>query len=340
MQSIGVQNGSVIKLLFVVVIWIAVSSGCAHHFALPDEQQLAVYTVDSSVDTPDSPFGHKVPVILTYGYADRFNRIGHPTAESRHGENAGIWIDTSHPTVYLMQRDFTTAKATYTNLIYRIHFPKVPYSLIPFNLTAGDNVGVLVVITLNQNHQPLLVTTVGTCGCYKAFVPTDFLPDDDLPERWPPAQTQDIYGEILPTRLVYKGIENPILLVHIRPEVHRVMDIEVVASANLHSERYFRIPLAAAPMDALQRLPMDDGGTTSFYYDKGWLKGHVKGSIKPFEMLFMSLISLDLFVGSDKVYADPAQWDNPFYTSLKPWRRDDSDMWEFARFLNYWGWRL
>jgi hypothetical protein len=70
------------------------------------------------------------------------------------------------------------------------------------------------------------------------------------------------------------------------------------------------------------------------------LKGHVKGAVKPFESLFMSLISLDFFVGMDKTYADPAQTGNPFYTSLKPWRRTDSNMWDFARFLSYWGWNL
>jgi hypothetical protein len=38
----------------------------------------------------------------------------------------------------------------------------------------------------------------------------------------------------------------------------------------------------------------------------------------------MTLISLDLFMSTDKAYADFAQTDNPFYTSLKPWRREDS----------------
>ncbi len=31
---------------------------------------------------------------------------------------------------------------------------------------------------------------------------------------------------------------------------------------------------------------------------------------------------------------------NPFYTSLKPWNRKASDMWNFAHFLQFWGWRL
>jgi hypothetical protein len=93
------------------------------------------------------------------------------------------------------------------------------------------------------------------------------------------------------------------------------------------------------PMNALTQLP-SNSGTTSFFHDDGVLKGHVKGSVKPLETLFMSLISLDLFVGTDKVYSDPEISGNRFYTSLKPWRREDSDMWDFARFLEYWGWRL
>jgi len=31
---------------------------------------------------------------------------------------------------------------------------------------------------------------------------------------------------------------------------------------------------------------------------------------------------------------------NHLYTSLKPWNRTESDMWNFARFLEFWGWRL
>jgi hypothetical protein len=97
--------------------------------------------------------------------------------------------------------------------------------------------------------------------------------------------------------------------------------------------------MAVAPMEALNRIA-EDGSTTSFYHESGLLKGHVKDALKPMEMLFLSWLSLDLFVGMDKAYADPAVTGNPFYTSLKPWRRSDSNMWDFARFLHYWGWRL
>ena len=117
------------------------------------------------------------------------------------------------------------------------------------------------------------------------------------------------------------------------------MNLEVRDPRDLYADPFRLIPMKVAAMDQLERLPVDDG-TASFYYDEGVLKGHVKGSVKPWETLFMSLISLDLFVGTDKAYADTAVTGNPFYTSLKPWRREDSNMWDFARFLDYWGWRL
>ena len=65
-------------------------------------------------------------------------------------------------------------------------------------------------------------------------------------------------------------------------------------------------------------------------------KDHSQAFRKP----AFKLDRLDPFVGSDKIYADPQEWDIRFYTSLKFWRRDDSNMWYFGRFLRYWGWRL
>lgn len=325
------------RLLPLIAIAGLLCQACAHHFALPEEQQHAVYQLEPPAH---SQILRSAPAWLTYGFADNYNRIGAPTAKGSTSDSEEVWIDTDQPVVYTMQRPFTTAKAAYTNYIYRVHFPRVPYSLIPFNLTAGDHPGLLVVITLNQQNQPVLITSVGTCGCYRAFVPTDYLPDHSLPADWQLDEKQEVYGEYLPARLVYENIQDPVLLIHVRPGVHRVMDLEVVPADQLTSDRYIPIPMAAAPMDALHRLPTDDGIGTSFYFEDGWRKGYVKGSVKPFEMVFMSLISLDLFVGSDKIYGDPAEWDNRFYTSLKPWRRDDSDMWDFARFLQYWGWRL
>jgi hypothetical protein len=92
-------------------------------------------------------------------------------------------------------------------------------------------------------------------------------------------------------------------------------------------------------MGALESIPID-GNTTSFYHQKGIRRGHVKGSVKPLESILLGLISLDLFVGSDKIYTDNEKSGNIFYTSLKPWNRSASDMWPFAKFLRFWGWQL
>ena len=72
----------------------------------------------------------------------------------------------------------------------------------------------------------------------------------------------------------------------------------------------------------------------------GLTEGFVKNSFKSWEALSLSLISLDFFVGTDKIYGDSRKTGTIFYTSLKPWYREESDMWHFDRFLRFNGWRL
>ncbi len=309
--------------------------GCAHQQSLPQETQQWVYTID---DRRDDLVRRWSPSFVVYGHNQEYNRIGRPTVHQDDSGHEKVFINTDHPALYAMQRSFTTANGVYTNLIYRVHFPKVPFSLVPFNITAGKNVGLLVVVTLNAEQFPVLITTVGTCGCYKAMVPTQYLPRKAFPENWT-GQTLDVYGERLPGLLDFGAFRSPQLWVHLRPGVHRVMNLEVMPAQPIVNGRYQIISMEVNAMSDLTELPTADG-ITSLYYPDGVLKGHVKGSVKPFESLLMSLISLDLFVGTDKAYADPAVTKNRFYTSLKPWRRKDSDMWDFAQFLRYWGWRL
>lgn len=311
-------------------------SGCAHYQPPPQESELWVYKTDGSGTRAAENWA---PAFVAYDHAERFNRIGRPVVRDERDGNQSVTIDTQTPVAYFMRRTFTTDKATYTNLIYRVHFPKIPFSLIPFNLSAGKNVGLIVVVTLNADNQPLLVTTVHTCGCYKAIVPTQYLPREDFPVDWS-GQGVDVYGEHLPALLKFEGIQRPQILVYLRPDVHRVMDLGVRDVRDLSAEPFRTVPMPVEPMEALDHLPAESG-TTSFYYPEGVLmSGHVKGALKPWETLLLSLISLDPFVGTDKAYADSDLTGSTFYTSLKPWRREDSDMWHFARFLHYWGWRL
>ncbi len=100
------------------------------------------------------------------------------------------------------------------------------------------------------------------------------------------------------------------------------------------------VPAKIMTLKSLEMLPLENGESTSLYYDAWPLQGHVKGSIKPWESLLLGLVSLDFYVGRDKVYGDTALSGNPFYTSLFPWNRQASDMNNFAQFLNFLGWRL
>ncbi len=333
-MSLSIRNS--IKCAAALFVLLAIGAGCAHHAKLPPED---VYSVYSARRDSESPVERFVPLFMTYDFRNPYNRIGKPKAEKQEDGDVEIYVDPDEPVIYTMQKDFSTSRGEYVNLIYRVHFPEVPFGLVPFNLTAGDNVGLIVVITLNKEQRPVLVTTVHTCGCYLAIVPTTELPKDALPEDWKD-ETLDVYGEELPPILDFKGRNDPRLLVHVRPEVHRIMDLEVVEDRHASvSEKYRFVAAAVEPTLNLEKLPLN-GDTVNFYHEDGLLKGHVKGSVKPFETMFLSLVSLDPFVGADKAYDDPAKTDNPFYTSLKPWNRNKSNMWFFERFLEFWRWRL
>ena len=327
----------IVRFSFLVILSaLFILSSCAHHKKLPVEITHTVYSID---EDDESLLRHYAPLFLAYDYQSEYNRIGRVSARYDERGDEQIFVDSRHPTVYYLKRNFSTNKSTYINLIYRVHFPEVPFSLIPFNLTAGNNIGLMVVVTINSQHQPVLITTVHTCGCYLAIVPTSYLPKNSLPTKWD-GTTIDVYGEKLPGSLDYAKATHPKLLVHLRPEVHRVMDLEIIAKKDfqeLQDVSVIKMPLL--PMEDLEEVPLGDG-TTSFYHQEGILKGHVKGSIKPFESILLSLPSLDFFVGTDKVFGDRKETGNPFYTSLKPWNRKASDMWNFSEFLKFWGWRL
>ena len=310
--------------------------GCAHHLPVHADSPAVLYQTDAGGEPLVSRYA---PLFLVHNPDARHNRIGRPSAKAGLWGAEKVYVDADQPVVYYQKRPFKTAQGRYTNLIYRIHFSAIPFSLFPFHLSAGKNVGVMVVITLNAHQLPVLVTTVQTCGCYAAILPTNHLPRTAFPAGWQAVPTR-VYGETLPPLLDFGHGEDRQLLVTLRPEVHRVMGLEFVDRRKLH--RHLTTPLikgSLMPVSDLERLPLGDT-TTSFYHQTGILKGYVKGSVKVWESLLLGWVSLDLFVGADKVYGNRNETGNPFYTSLKPWNRQSSDMGDFQHFLSFWGWRL
>ncbi|MFC1858707.1 hypothetical protein ACFL9U_11885 [Thermodesulfobacteriota bacterium] len=319
-----------------VIIAIILLTGCAHRQPVDlEKMSMVFYGLESGNNQIDT----YAPYFLVYEAGDLHNRIGQVMAESDARGKERIFVSVDRPAIYFTERRFTTDKGEYTNLIYRIHFPETPHSLVPFNLTAGKNVGLITIVTLDSRDRPVLVTAVHTCGCYRIIIPTSYLPEASLPRNWK-GEPLDVYGEKIPARLDYHNRQNPKLLVYLRPEVHRVMNIEIIDDRDPSETPAFSfIGSQFIDIDNLRFLPYN-GGTASFYHDSGFLRGHVKGAVKPWETLLLGLISLDFYVGTDKIYGDSEETGNIFYTSLKPWYRKASDMWDFAGFLKFWGWNL
>lgn len=306
-----------------------VLSGCAARPTAIGVSGLHYTSLDES-----SRLGRYAPVIVPQETHLSHNKIGSAAARFDQQGNEEIYITTEQPVFYTSERAFTARSGRqYSNLYYRFHFTHVPQ----LRLTAGRNVGLYVVITLNQQQQPVLITTVHTCGCYLAFIPTSYLSVEAYPDDWDIA-SQRVYGEKLPGKLDYPVGFNMGLrpLIYLRSDNHRVMDVELGSLSSLADTP---IPVEMKPVEALERLPLGNGYTSFFHHD-GRHQGYVKGSFKPWELLLMSWWAFDLHIGSDKQLGDPVETDTVFYTSLKPWARDESNMWLFADFLDYWGWRF
>jgi len=326
-----VRKTAIVWLLASLVLLGACATG--PHIAKPDSK--ALYTAGDD----QTLFARYAPVFIVENNQAAYNRIGTPRAAVQADGREKLYIDPEQATFYVRKQIVTTAKGIYTNLIYRVHFAEIPDGWAPFYLGAGRNIGLLVVVTLDLLNQPLLYSTVHTCGCYLAFVPTSRLAPDAFPPGWDKVR-QSVYGESLPGFLDLPQLaagHNRVAIV-LRHGTHRVKDIRSADPGELPA-----IPVYTAdvqPLEALKTLPLGNGERTSFYETAGDRRGYVKGSYKVRERWLMGWWALDWRVGEDKVFGKNKSDGINFYTSLKPWARDASDMRDFAAFLKYWGWQL
>lgn len=273
------------------------------------------------------------PAFILEDTAKSYNRIGTAAVRANSDGAPDVYIDPLQPTIYAMTQKFEDQGRVYTNLIYRVHFEKIPFK----HLTAGRNVGLIIILTINQNEQPLLLTTVHTCGCYLAVIPTADLAEEAYPKNWD-VNGQKIYGERLPGLIeIPLSMHDPYRFVFwIRAGTHRVMNVTRLPAQEIIAHPNF-VAAALQPMAALRTLPFMDS-KISFFETEGARKGYVRNSYKPLERLFMSWWAMDWRVGEDKDLGPSEETGTTFYTSLKFWARDTSDLWNFPEFLRYWGW--
>ena len=326
------------KWLLIVFLLIA-QSACINTKYIPVEPLKQATAYLPLVD--QSNIYQYTPVFLVEGNDLPHNRIGTPSAKTNESNELSIYVDPEKPSIYFQEVFFQTDNAYYKNYVYRIHFQKVPFSLFPFYLTSGKNVGLIVVVTVDEENNPVLITTVHTCGCYLAFVPTSFLHEGSFPDGWD-IKSQRVFGEKLPGLLNFDGSQyasqNSRIVILLRNGTHRVKWIRAEYLKKIEKE-YQVLLTPMISMEQLKLLRLNDR-TTSFFETSGPRKGYVKGSHKPFEKIFMSWWAMDLYIGEDKDYGPKEETGTIFYTSLKFWDRDKSDMWNFNDFLSYWGWKF
>jgi hypothetical protein len=273
------------------------------------------------------------PVFVAPEAERSFNRIGTPALE---GDRAVVRPDV--PTLYAEVRHDRVGERDLLHLVYRIHFERIPWSWSWRFYEAHRNPGQLLVVTLDARDQtPLLVTSVHTCGCYRAVLPTGALPESARPPGWP-ADKMRVYGERLPSVLRAPASAAERITVHLRPHSHRVTHLEV--SGELPPEAQ-PVSIPIEPIANLRALRGDDGRVRSFFYERGPLRGHVRGAWNPFEGLTLfGFVALDPTVGMDKDMGDPEQTGTPFYTMLRFWKHDESRLDRYGPLLDELGFEL
>jgi hypothetical protein len=262
-----------------------------------------------------------------------WNRIGTPTLHRRAGiERARV--ETGTPALYAEARAERIGARDAWQLVYRIHFDQLAPTW-KYLASLHRNAGLLVLVTVDrESGEPLSVSTVHTCGCWLAVVPTDALAHAALPPGWP-AERQDVHGESLPARIGAPALgAGERFVVHLASRSHRVRDVVVARPLDARE-----LPLVA--MDALRELPVQGvpGATGSFFHEAGWLRGYVKGAWVPLEGLTLGVLTFDPRLGMDRDFGDPEVTGARFFTALAPWRREETRLDRFGRALAELGFR-
>lgn len=313
------------------------SSGLLSSCARPTANGIDKEILYLSSQPPSVKKSHS-PAFLIKNPQELYNRIGMPSVRESADYLPEIYVDPKTPAIFFESQQFTTSKGTYQNLIYRIHFEKVPFALNKINLTAGNNPGLLIIYTLDSNKQLLLITTVHTCGCFLAFIPTTALSKDSLPPNWP-TESQWVYGHNLPNMITLsENHDLETVVFTLESETHRISNVAVSVNNSLNHP-YETTDMEFFLMNALYQLPYQ-GRTESFFEMAGPREGYVRNNTKILERLLISWWAFDLYVGEDKAFGSSDTSDTIFYTSLKFWARTASDMKNFPRFLSYWGWKF
>lgn len=275
------------------------------------------------------------PVFVVEQGSRSYNRVGTPEIRLERGKEK-VRVNPDVAAAFTEVRRDRIGQTSLLQLLYRVHFTRLPFKPSVF-FEMHRNVGVLAIVTLRESDlQPLLFTTVYTCGCYRALLP-DLFPPEALPTDWP-AKEKRFFGKTLPAIVRHPEPGRSRLTVRLASKTHRVYEVETLEEPPLGS----RVDLPVRAIEELRRLPVagSSGAFASFFYTDGPLKGHVRGAWSPIEGLLAGPLFLDLTLGMDKDFGDPKVTGTPFYTSLLPWKREVSRLDRFDPLMRHLGFRL
>lgn len=291
-------------------------------------------TADAGAGAEAARLACFAPVFEIAEGARELNRIGTPRIRLRRGRER-VDVDADRPTLFAETRKDCICGRDVIHLVYRIHFTKLPFTTAVF-FERHRNAGLLTLVTLDAaSGEPLFLTTVYTCGCYRALIPTEAFPRHALPERWP-AHAMKVFGKTLPSVVSCARAGESRWVIALASRTHRVEAIRIAP------EPADGIAIPLAPIDDLRRLPVEGapGRTSSFFHTRGFLKGHVRGAWSPIEGLTAGLLLLDPLLGMDKDFGDAELTGTRFYTGLLPWQREVSRLDRFEPLLKSLSFRL
>ncbi|MBF0245881.1 MAG: hypothetical protein HQL31_11540 [Planctomycetes bacterium] len=327
------------RIVYGLILWIALSG-----ITFPAYAKTSVYIPPSSPEvspnsTTEDLLRRFAPVWLAPETEASFNRIGKPELYRGWLGCTKARVNPDQAALYAEVRADNIGSEPVLQLVYRIHFEKIPLRLSRYFFEAHRNPGLLVIVTLDStSYKPIFVTATPTCGCYRIVLPTDHFDRPKVPEDWP--EEIGLYGQHLPGILRIPENNGSRLIVSLAPASHRIVDLSF--SDELPEGSPIKLPVVA--LDTLRHLPIagdTKGREGSLFYSSGPLRGHVRGAWNPMEGLTLfGLISLDPTVGMDKDFGDPKLTGTPFYTSLPFWKHSRSRLDRFNSILVDLGFRL
>lgn len=290
------------------------------------------------IESDDALLRCFAPSFVATGVEESYNRIGAVVLERGAFGGLSVRVDPERPVIYTEVRLDIVGGELVRQLVYRVHFEKIPFEFSHKFYEAHRNPGLLVVVTVDAaGALPRFVTVVHTCGCYAAILPTGHVSAAALPKDRA-LDVVHIYGQTLPAILDVPS-QDARVTVSVEAGSHRATSVRF----GITPPRGRVAPIELAQISELRSMPVaggSNGERASVFHDTWPARGHLRGAWNPFEGLTLwGIVALDPMVGMDKDFGDPAQTGTAFYTMLTPWRQSASRLDRFDRLLRELGYR-